>query len=180
MTTRQARGVPAFVLLLLLTACSPFGGTSTPGATVGGGGPTAAPSVSGEPTGGVATAADACAMVTTAEMSEVTGQAVQAAVAGTGSNTGACAYTLADRTPVVLTTYLTGPSVASIFEAYKQTESAEPVEGVGDEAVWGFGTLFVRKGDKLINISPVGVGDNEAARLELARLIAERALPRMQ
>lgn len=179
MTTRHARAAAVLGLLLLVAACNPSGGPTPAAVTLGPGGATASPGAGGSPAGGVAAAADACALVTTAEMSEVTGQPVAAAVAGTGSNTGACSYTLTSGTPVVLMTYVTGPSVPSIFDAYKQTESAEPIEGVGDEAVWGFGTLFVRKGDKLINISPVGVGDNDAARLQLAGLIAERALPRM-
>ena len=65
----------------------------------------------------------------------------------------------------------------------KKKEPPKPITGLGDEAFWVgdplSGALYVRKGDVFLRLS-VGGPTNETEKIRRAKLLASRALTRLQ
>lgn len=71
-----------------------------------------------------------------------------------------------------------GYTVKQLYEDTKKNlTDAKPVAGIGDDAFWGTNGLHILKGNVYLNIS-VG-NSSKPESLELAKKVAEKALPRL-
>jgi hypothetical protein len=152
--------------LLALGACGggqPAPPAATPGATV--------PAEGQAPAGGGAGAVDACRLLSTDEVSAALGVTIVRAgdtVEASDAEMGFCDYHSADG--IALMIAYTPNAQPFIFEAWKAVEDAEPVGGIGDEAVFASSTLFITKGAGLVSM---GGADLDVLR-QLGALVASR------
>ncbi|MEA2676955.1 MAG: hypothetical protein QOJ81_1096 [Chloroflexota bacterium] len=165
------------VLLLILAAC---GGAAAPTARPGGpttppGQPTPAPTSTPAvgPTNAPVTA-DACALLTVAEVSAAYGETLEGAVPSSIEAYAYCAYGAGDE---VRTWVNTDPATATnIFNTMKINDG-EAVAGVGDEAYWSTDSfqpgLYFMKGGVLAYISGSQSGPDDAI-VQLGVLMASR------
>ena len=170
--------------LLSLVACG-GGGTSSP---------VTSPIASGLPatnapasaTGGVASpppagAVDACALLTDDEILQATSHAVVNRTAGPqmGIFQNGCLIELEDDDAIVppeITIGVISPGGADYFRRFfvEPFPEAEHVSGIGDDAVrGGAGDLLAVKGDTMVNVLYIGLGDEE----EVTEALMRSALP---
>jgi hypothetical protein len=137
---------------------------------------------------------NACALLTSDEVREVQGEAVQELRPSQSTRAfrvAQCFYrtpTFARSVSVALAVPLEGDAARSGPRAYWQAtfhdsdEQLRSVPALGDEAYWVSdrvtGALYVLRGEAFLRVSVGGVAD-EAARLERARALAESALRRI-
>ena len=117
----------------------------------------------------------ACRLMTAADVSTAVGQPMNPVDAGTPS---ACLYGSADQSEQVLISIF--PDVATMTAAVDLNGATEPIDGLGDQALWsGFsGTIFVRTGDRAFKINdpdlvfahPSDPNVPKAAMTQLARI----------
>ncbi|MGZ6213355.1 MAG: hypothetical protein ACXWPO_02175 [Candidatus Limnocylindrales bacterium] len=178
------------ILVATVGAC---GAASTSGTPTGGanGGSTATPAAAASAAttaspqaggGGGSGVADACSLVTPAQVSAATNRTVTAAnPVGGGAGQAFCAYVDANGANVVATGIATGPGEAAAFEGFKAVPGYVAVSGLGDAALWlpGANQLYVKKGDALYLVQPdEGIGDDNA-RLTAAKAIAAAAVAKL-
>ena len=185
----------ALAMLLLLAAACGGGSAATngPGAAGATNGPTeAASQEAGTPTdaadatpgdtqsgGGGGGASDACALVTAEEAGTILGQS-GVTTELTPGDFSYCFYRDATGGAIGATSY-TAHGGATSFAAWKGGSGAQPVDGIGDDAVFdpSSATLFILKGDAIMGIT-AGIGsDAEAQRLDWAKQFGAIAADRM-
>jgi hypothetical protein len=136
---------------------------------------------------------NACALLSSDEVREVQGEAVQELRPSQSTRafrvtqcfyrtpTFARSVSVALAVPLETDTARSGPR-AYWNATFHASEEAKPVPALGDEAYWVSdrvtGALYVLRGDAFLRLSVGGVAD-EAARLERARALAESALRRL-
>lgn len=167
----HAQQLSVLVATLLLVGCG--GGTvSSPTASSVASGPPSTP-VSGSPTIGAATsppaaAVDACALLTDEEILQATTHAVVRRTPGQMSIfPNGCWIELADdgtMIPPEITIGVVSPGGAYYFQRYfvDAVTGVEHVSGIGDDAVrGGAGDLIAVKGDTLVSVLYIGLGDGD-------------------
>ena len=189
-TNRRALTIVGLSTALVLAACSgaPVGpaGTSGAGSTSGAGGPgpTQAPGQRTQPTGGGA-AVDACALLTDAEVEEVTGHAVEETTPGPqlGLFQFGCQWLLSQDDAMVPASINLGVMPEGgrsyydrYFAPFNEEYGYEAIPGVGDEAVDAeVGSILVVAGDAFFNLQYIGFTDDDAAvAAELGRKVVAR------
>lgn len=178
-----ARCAILFVVILSVAACAgqapatadPVTGGGTPAA---GAGATDAPPAGDEQTAAPPAAGlDACGIVTTAEIEQVIGTAVTAESGGEPvDGQSICTFSTADGEGVLYTAY--DPDGATGFDVWKTQDDAQPVPGLGDEAIFQpqIG-LLVRRGQATYQFFPLGGLSPEEA-LSMAVELAQAASSR--
>lgn len=180
----------AAALLFTIGACAstptPTTGAPAPTTDAGGGGTevSAAPTAAGEGGGGSGGDLDACTN-TVEEVSAAFGVKVTEALNTVSVDNASCLY-YTDKAAFesAMATVLQRVSLATmVFDAYAADDSAEPVSGIGDRAVWFADnkSFIILKGDKVLSMSASfsgPAGDDEAAVRKilegLGRLAADR------
>ena len=136
-------------------------------------------------------ALDACHVLTKGDIAAVQGESFTAAKLTTSGATTQCFYQLPTFTSSVsvdLTPRGGRKFWEETFEAEHESEADEKltppakVGGVGSEAMWVgsrvAGSLYVRKGDKVLRISVGGAG-SEKEKLAKSKRLAKKALKRL-
>lgn len=127
-------------------------------------------------------AANACAMLTAAEMSAIVGAAMKAEPEE-GNGTTACRYRPApETTPFIEVKVEWGGGAAAMIATgilgrleRDMRNVIDPLAGIGDQASMIGPVLMVRTGDDLVNLMMLGVDDSPAK----AKRIIETMRPRM-
>lgn len=88
-------------------------------------------------------APDPCKLVSQGEAGNAMGESAKPAIRSTFHNNPSCRYYNASKTKNV---FLVNVGSAEFARAKQFRGSPMPVPGVGDEAFWKFGSLFVRRG----------------------------------
>ena len=169
--SRLARALAA-LLVIGLVACSP---AAAPGADE-----TATPTPETDSNGG----GNAC-LNTVEEVSAAFGVEVTEAenTASSGGGAGCIYYTDKAAFESAMATSLTVGSLSqTVFDSFAADDSADPVSGIGDEAIWfgGNSVFIVRKGDRVFSMSAgitsAGSDADEIRSIleELARSAADR------
>ena len=158
------------ILLLVLTTTACGGSPSATNPTTAG--PTtsvtAQPSTGGAQIPPAATLA-ACALLTDADIEQVTGRAVDSATPGSlGTLTNGCSWKLAlgdaDITPVSIDLGVISPQGVEYYETYVKPYDTTPISGIGDDAVVdGAGGITAVKGDTLVSVLVIASGEDEEA-----------------
>jgi hypothetical protein len=182
----------AFLLPLLLAACSSTGSGTQPtsvlppagSAAGGGGGATSAPGAT-SPGGGAAI--KACDLLTVAELTTATGVAgIVATETDAIAGQFSCAYVAADGTPVAEDTVITPASPISPTKTYDGfAAGAETLSGIGDRAIWAAlpgtdaGSLYTMVGDNLFTLSiltttPDTPAQRKTVTLDMGKVAASR------
>ena len=120
-----------------------------------------------------------CELVTGAEVAEVTGQDVSTtAYQQLGPASVTCNHLTDDAGTVGAAVGISTEGADAELETYGELEDTEPVDGLGDDAVWSptLGTLAVRAGGTLITINLLIVDDGPDELLEQATELASTAL----
>lgn len=150
---------------------------SVPAATDAGGVPTA-PTVPSVDPGGGGTTTDVCGLVTVAEMESVFGISgvTQQLFAGPPDT---CDFRRDEAAFVAMVLIPTG-GIAS-FSAYAYEQGAEPISGLGDEALYSPSTqlVIIRKGDAVVSIAVFDSSLDDATRLERLKAVGTIAAGRM-
>lgn len=73
-----------------------------------------------------------------------------------------------------------GNIAQTVFDSFSADDTAEPVSGIGDEAVWYAGGLVVRQGDRLLSLgAPTTEGMDEAELRTILSDLARAVLGRL-
>jgi hypothetical protein len=128
--------------------------------------------------GASAATADACKLVSAAEVGAALGGAVTVSQAISGATGSTCTWTQARGLAVTLTI-----KPAKAFETGKKVMSPKPVAGIGDDGYQStFGptytALSVRKGDRALDVAVRGGKDLGAAQAQ-EKAIARTAIGRL-
>jgi hypothetical protein len=167
------RLAPAVVLMLVLGGCGGSAASQAPGGATqppapGVGGPTTAPAGPG--------IADACTLLTTAEVSAAGGSTFTVATPSSDANYLNCAYTSADASSK-LSTFVARSAATSGYWATVKVNKGSAVSGVGDEAFWSTDSfmpgLYFLKGGVLAYISGSSDGPDDLI-IGLGKLMAGR------
>ena len=173
------------VIAATLAAC---GGTpaSTTAAGVPDEEPTAAPPADGGDTDtGSLGDFDLCSVLSIDEVAEITDAQVADTTTAAANGVYSCNYNTAEGMPAAGSTLATseaGVDPSEMFEANRDAEGTEPIDGIGDGAVMtgdeDFPILMVLVGDNLYSLSVLaenldGPGKREAT-IEMARRSADR------
>jgi hypothetical protein len=154
----------------------------------------------GQPAAASSTPAEACALLTNAEIEPVLGEPVKERKPGTqatgGLLTSQCFFGTSSARSVSLTVTRANAAGRSTLapreywrrqfhphESEKERDTqARPIAGVGDEAYWTgnrfAGALYVLRGNAFLRISVGGIPD-EQARIAAAKALALAALKRL-
>jgi hypothetical protein len=140
----------------------------------------------------LATKLDACNVLTKADIAAVQGETFTAAKLSNRPGATTCFYQLPSFTNSVSVDLMRSGGRAFWEQHFeRENETEEPgektpppkkISGVGSEAMWvgsrAAGSLYVRKGDKLLRVSVGGPGD-DAAKIAKSKKLAVRALKRL-
>ena len=137
----------------------------------------------------LATHLDACSVLTKADIAAVQGETFTAAKLTDRKGSTTCFYQLPTFTKSVSVDVMHKGAREFFEEAEheegEQEEEAKPpkeIKGIGSEAMWVggrvAGSLYVRKGDKLVRVSVGGPG-SEQEKIATSKKLAARALKRM-
>ena len=165
MTLRHSLTLVTVSVTLVIAAC---GGAAQPGQPTA---PPAAPTPAGQvqpPAGGVV---DACRLLTADEVSAALGVTIVStgdSFEASDAEIGYCDYRSAERLEFSLT--YSPNAQPFVFETWKNDEGAEPVAGVGDEAVFASSVLFIKKGNALVTMG----GESLEVLRQLGALAASR------
>lgn len=176
-------GTATAILLMAMAviACGGGGAATTsaaPGPSTGVG---AQPSTVGtQPPRGAAL--DPCALLTDADIEQVTGRAVDNSTPGSlgGSFSNACSWELArgdaDITPVTIDLAVISPHGVEYYETNVAPFETTRISGIGDEAVVdGAGGITAVKGDTLVSVLVIAVGQvDETFTRELTQAALSR------
>jgi hypothetical protein len=163
----------AIVLALALAACGATAPTTEVGAPVEAGGGDA----------GSGNGDDAC-LNTNEEVSAAFGvEVAESENTETPGGGASCIYYIDKASfDVAFTIGLSaGGNIAqTVFDSFSADESAEPVSGIGDEAVWYAGGLVVRQGDRLLSLGAPTTEEVDDAELRtILSDLARAALGRL-
>jgi hypothetical protein len=189
-TTRRLPIVLGILTTLVLAACG--GGTA---ATSGPGGPgaTSGGSTTQGPGGGTTTQApgggetvDACALLTAAEIEDVTGLVANTGLPGpqAGVFASGCLWELIDEDSMVPPSFTLGVMTTggkdyydTYFAPFNDEAGYEPIEGLGDIAVDAdFGAVHVVSGDAFFQVQYIGGGFGPDDSTTLATELAKRVV----
>ena len=171
--------------LVSLSACGGAGGSATAGtATTPQPLETAAAAVTASPDGGAAV--DACSLLTTAEVKEVTGADTKAEVESTSGwadwVAGQCWWNNADMTVRFSLDYGTPASIAKSTSptaqeqldisglAYQGFDDLAEVPGLGDGAIYAAGVIFAIKNGSMLQVAGWGLEKEKSIALAKAAL----------
>jgi hypothetical protein len=190
-TRLAARAALPFLVAVIAAACGGQGGAASapaPGATTNTGGAAATQ----QPGGGVATQApagggetvDACALLSEADIKEVTGLDTESSTPGPqlGIFEHGCEWQLIDDDAIVPPAVVLGLKTSggrryydTYFKPFNAGAGYETIAGLGDEAVDAeAGAVLVVAGDAFMNLQYVGLGvpeDDTELAAELARKV---------
>jgi hypothetical protein len=135
----------------------------------------------------LAASLDACGVLSKADVEAVQGEAFTATKLTTRKEMTTCFYQLPTFTKSVSVDVMRKGAREFFEEAEhdEQEEEAKPpkkIKGIGSEAMWVggrvAGSLYVRKGDKLVRVSVGGPG-NEEEKIAKSKKLAALALKKM-
>jgi hypothetical protein len=185
MRTIHARARRALGLLAvagLLAACSGAAATPNPAATSGtaaSAGPQASRSTGSATNGGPGTGMsfDACALLTEADIKEITGFAVAKVIPDPADSIfpAGCQWMVVDAAWQVFLG-VSSPGGQAMWDRLVPYTQGDAVSGIGDEAFLSEmgGDLMVRLGDVFIDVQYVAVGEPEGTQDRLAKRVLER------
>lgn len=183
MAPRPIRALAPLAIVFFVGCGGTTATPQAPGPTAGGGEAptnqpaTAAPVTPGPvPTqggGGGGTASAACDLLTPEEAATSLGTEPLTTTGGEVAGQTYCDYRTASG-EAVLTTYMQAAGAASLWGVYESSLTTEPVEGVGDKAMFEPSTklLFVLKGDAFFNLFIADLELTPAQALEKGRPLA--------
>ncbi|MDQ6941274.1 MAG: hypothetical protein M3169_02030 [Candidatus Eremiobacteraeota bacterium] len=120
-----------------------------------------------------ASAANPCALVTTAEASTAMGVSSLPGKARTSSRSSSCRYYSADHTKNVFVQTIGADDMAGAGQL-----GGKPVPGIGDKALWAAGSMFIQKGGKYVQVglyrSAASMQKMDPAIVPLAKTAAGR------
>jgi hypothetical protein len=161
---RLRLAVTGALCVLLLGACSKFGGSSASSTT----------------TAGTATATTACGLLTKAEVAQATGQSIAFNRQTDTGSVSSCTFGSLSGFAVVLSVTNSSaaglssaiPGLGNIVARYNLT----PVSGVGDQAYGGADAIIARKGNTVFDIvyADLAGGSHEQALKMMATDVASR------